>query len=187
METLVLFCAFARKWMLQVSTVPTTAVSPLELWRAPTVGAFPLVCCRLGRLISQRPPKKWRPPFVTTYLFRSLLARTGAYSASLDEGGSERGPATAQKLSLSKWCCVWYLEQLMNGAARSSRQAAKQQLFQAEEVCLEGRMEGDYLARCVNEMVCVCAYSRVKVFLYLSAINIWECFLPSSVYMWVNS
>lgn len=55
----------------------------------------------------------------------------------------------------------------MNGAARSPRQAARQQLFQAEEVCMEGRREGalphPICQLCMFvEALCVCVCARLS-------------------------
>lgn len=57
----------------------------------------------------------------------------------------------------------------MNGAARFSRQAARQQLFQAEEVCLEGRREGA-LPHPMCQL-CMCLWRRCVCL----SICVWKC------------
>lgn len=101
-----------------------------------------------------------------------MPARTGAYSPALGGWGSERRAVTAEKLSLKKWWRVWYLEQLTNGAAHPPRQAARQQLFQAEEVCLEGRREGT-LPHPMCQL-CMCLWRRLCVCVCLS-VCVWKC------------
>lgn len=60
-----------------------------------------------------------------------------------------------------KRCRVWYLERLMSGASRSPRRAARRQLFQAEDVYLEGGgWEKSWHPTC--QLFCVCASVSVN-------------------------
>lgn len=156
------FAVFVRAWIRQVSVTNVFTGNPLEFRCPPTTNALPLVCSFLllsvnFSIVAKRTPPPPNQPF-TTYLFRSLPVRTGAYSAALDGGRiRDMGCDCREIKPLKVMPCLIFRVTNERSSSLSPRQALGSNYSRQRKCAWKAEGRKRYLTQSVNSVrVFVC-------------------------------